>query len=262
MAEQREPYSFSRVTTFEQCARRYRYRYRDGVQEGFDSVESFMGRQVHLALEWMYGERDRGHIPGVEESVAWYCRSWDTSISGGPRVVRIIKDGTSFEGYRRAGAEMLGRFYRSRFARDRSKTVGIEHHFLVPLGDTVEFQGYIDRLATDESGLLHVIDYKTGRKNGRGFAGREAEQLEAYAVAMFAESDVQEIELVLEYLRTGDRVRKRVARADAAATEGRLLERIAALEASTVFPPAPGILCRWCGYNDICEAAAGRGFRP
>src|SRR5688572_3505192 len=36
-------YSFSRITTFEQCARRFRYRYLDKVKEAFDSVEGFMG---------------------------------------------------------------------------------------------------------------------------------------------------------------------------------------------------------------------------
>jgi hypothetical protein len=25
-------------------------------------------------------------------------------------------------------------------------------------------------------------------------------------------------------------------------------------EDATVFPPSPGTLCDWCGYNDICEA--------
>jgi putative RecB family exonuclease len=253
-----EPYSFSRVTTFEQCARRYRYRYLDGVQEGFDSVESFMGRQVHAAIEWLYGERDGGRKPRVDETVARYCASWDAGITAGPRLVRVIKDGTPLEGYRRAGAEMLSRFYQTRFISDRLETVGNEHHFLVTIGERYEFQGYIDRLARDEAGTLHVIDYKTGRKNGKGFTGREAEQLEAYALALFASQPAQEIELVLEYLRIGDRIRKRVRREESAAIESRLVARIEALESSTVFPPNPGILCRWCGYNDVCDAAAAR----
>jgi putative RecB family exonuclease len=254
-----EAYSFSRVTTFEQCPRRYRYRYVDGVQEGFDSVESFMGRQVHAAIEWLYEQRDRqGGKPTIEQTVAWYCAAWDAAVSGGPRVVRVVKEGTTLEGYRRTGAEMLSRFHQSRFSRDRLVTVGNERYFRVKMASGHEFQGYIDRLARDEDGTLHVIDYKTGRKNGRGFTGKEADQLEAYALAMFVQNPEDEMELVLEFLRLGDRVRKRVARSDAASIERRLTERIRALESSSVFPPNPGVLCRWCGYNDICEGAAGR----
>jgi putative RecB family exonuclease len=261
-AESAAPYSFSRVTTFEQCARRYRYRYLDGVQEGFDSVESFMGRQVHAAIEWLYGEREKGRKPRAEETVSWYCASWDSGIAAGPRLVRVVKEGAPLEGYRRSGAEMLSRFHQTRFVSDRLETLGSEHHFLVTIGQRYQFQGYIDRLARDEAGTLHIIDYKTGRKNGRGFAGREAEQLEAYALALFHSQPTDEIELVLEYLRIGERVRKRVRREQSAEIEARLVARIAAVESSTVFPPNPGILCRWCGYNDVCDAVTTRGAFP
>jgi len=262
VAETTTPYSFSRVTTFEQCARRYRYRYLDGVQEGFDSVESFMGRQVHAAIEWLYGEREKGRKPRADEAVAWYCASWDAGIAAGPRLVRVVKDGAPLEGYRRSGAEMLSRFHQTRFVPDRLETLGNEHHFLVTIGERYEFQGYIDRLARDEAGTLHIIDYKTGRKNGRGFAGREAEQLEAYALALFTSQPVDEIERVLEYLRIGERVRKRVRREQRAEIEAGLVGRIAKLESSTVFPASPGILCRWCGYNDVCDAVTARGAFP
>lgn len=255
-------FSFSRVTTFEQCARRYRYRYLDGVQEGFDSVESFMGRQVHAAIEWLYSEREKGRRPRADETVAWYCASWDAGIAAGPRLVRVVKDGAPLEGYRRSGAEMLSRFHQTRFVPDRLETLGNEHHFLVTIGERYEFQGYIDRLARDEAGTLHIVDYKTGRKNGRGFTGREADQLEAYALALFASQPVDEIELVLEYLRIGERVRKRVRREQSGEIETRLVGRIQAVESSTVFPATPGILCRWCGYNDVCDAVTSRGAFP
>jgi RecB family exonuclease len=54
MAESFPTYSFSRITTFEQCARRFRYRYLDGVKEAFHGVEAFMGQRVHEVIEWLF----------------------------------------------------------------------------------------------------------------------------------------------------------------------------------------------------------------
>ena len=254
-----EPFSFSRVTTFEQCPRRYRYRYLDGVQEGFDSVEAFMGRQVHSTIEWLYEERRVERSPTAEDAVGKYCELWDCEIVASRRPVRVVKVDTALEGYRRAGADMITRFHRSRFVSDKLVTIENERHFRVTLGGRFEFQGYIDRLARDERGTVHIIDYKTGRKSSQGFSGREAEQVEAYAVALFTELDeVEELELALEYVRTGDRVRRRVARRECEEIERRLVARIEAVVSSTVFPPIPSVLCRWCGFNDVCDAVVGQ----
>jgi len=251
-------YSFSRVTTFEQCARRFRYRYLDGVKEGFQGVEGFMGSQVHAALEWMYEQRDAGTVPTVEQSVAYYCDEWDRGIAADTAPVRVVKTGIAMETYRRAGAEMLTRYYRERFLADRLRTVENEHHFVVTVGARYEFQGFIDRLAADKDGILHIIDYKTGSRVPKKFEGKEAEQLQAYAMAMFRLGDAQEIELVLEFLKTGARLRSRILRAEADEIEVRLERRIAKAEEASVFPPIPGVLCGWCGYNDLCESAMSR----
>jgi len=254
-------YSFSRVTTFEQCARRFRYRYLDGVKEAFQGVEGFMGNQVHSSLEWLYERRNAGKVPPIEEVVGHYCDQWDRGLAGDAARVRVVKTGIEMESYRRAGAEMLSRFYRERFLSDRLVTVANEHHFVVNVGAEYQFQGFIDRLATDENGLLYVIDYKTGSRVPKKFEGKEAQQLEAYAMAMFRSGDAEEIELVLDFLKTGSRLRRRVLRSEADEIEVRIEQRIMKAEQATVFPPTPGVLCGWCGYNDLCESAMSRYSR-
>ena len=253
--EERAPlYSFSRVSTFEQCARKFRYRYLDQVKEAFDSIEAFMGRQVHETIEWLFGAREQSSPPTAAQAVSRYCERFDADIAGAPRAVRVIKRDETVEAYRRTGAEIVTRFHRERFLNDDLQTIANEKHFELDIGGRFRFQGYIDRLARDAEGRLHVIDYKTGRRAPERFEGKEAEQLEAYAVAVFAESDVAELDLVLEFLRPGRTLRCRVERSRAGELERRLVERIAMAEDATVFPPSPGTLCDWCGYNDICEA--------
>jgi putative RecB family exonuclease len=250
-------YSFSRITTFEQCARRFRYRYLDKVREAFDSVEGFMGRQVHESIEWLFAERLRGTVPSAAQAVARYCEQWDTAIVSGPRTVRVIRRDQDVAGYRRTGAELVARFHRDRFTSDALETVANEKYFEVDVGGRYRFCGYIDRLARDRDGRLYVIDYKTGKRAPQRFEGKEADQLYAYALAMFLETDCRELELVLEFLRAGTTLRARVSRDEAADIDARLAARIAIVEDATVFPPTPGALCDWCGYNDICD-----GYRP
>src|SRR6185295_19901997 len=108
-------YSFSRISTFEQCARRFRYRYLDQVKEAFDSIEGFMGRSVHESIEWLLGERIRGAAPAAAEAVTRFCRRWDEDIVGAPRRIRVVKSGEDVETYRRLGAELVAQFHRERF---------------------------------------------------------------------------------------------------------------------------------------------------
>jgi putative RecB family exonuclease len=264
-------YSFSRVTTFEQCPRRYRYRYVDGVKEGFRSIEAFMGQQVHAAIEWLHGERADGAFPDAEAAVRRYCELWDREKAVSTAPIKVVREGMEVEHYRRMGADIVADFHRTRFVGDPLSTIAIEKHFSLELGGRYRFQGFIDRLARDRDGVVHIIDYKTGARTPSRFEGKDAEQLEAYAVALF-EVGVDdgregtrvpdEIELALEYLRSGTRLFRRIHRDEAAAIADRLVARIEVADTATVFPAVAGALCGWCGFNDLCEAYVPRRGRP
>lgn len=253
-----EIFSFSRVTTFEQCARRYRYRYVDGVREGFQSIEAFMGQQVHAAVEWMFQEKSAGRVPRTEDVVRQYTAAFDRGHAEARSALKVIRQGSVVEDYRRSGAEMLADFHRSRFLADQLETVGLERHFVLDVEQGQRFQGFIDRLARDASGTIHIIDYKTSGRPPLRFGGKDGDQLEAYAVAMFAETGGDELVLMLEYLRNGSTQTRRIRRSEAEETSRRLAARIRTATAANVFPPSPGALCDWCGFNDLCEAYGGR----
>lgn len=257
----RETFSFSRMTTFEQCARRYRYRYVDGVRDAFQSIEAFMGQQAHAALEWMFQERVQGRSPSDGAAVEFYTASFDKARTELGATLKVIKSDGKVEDYRRSGAGMVADFHRTRFLPDRMDTVGLEHHFVLDLGEGRKFQGFIDRLARDESGLLHVIDYKTGGRPPFRFAGKDADQLQAYAVAMFDGTSADQLRLTLEYLKGGATCHQDIRREETVETRRRLAERVRTAAEATVFPTGPGVLCGWCGFNDLCEDARPFGRR-
>jgi len=251
-------FSFSRMTTFEQCPRRYRYRYLDGVREGFQSIEAFMGQQVHATVEWLYNERIAGNEHAVEAAVGRYCSEFDKAGAASKPAIRVIRADMASEHYRRSGAEMLAAFHARRFAADVLETVAMERHFEIDVDEGIRFQGYIDRLARDGDGTLHVIDFKTGSRVPARFEGKDADQLDAYALALFTQNGDDELVLVLEYLRTATVRTKRIRRSQIDEIRRRLAARIAAAQLATVFPPVPGALCGWCGFNDLCEACPPR----
>lgn len=250
-----ELFSFSRVTTFEQCPRRYRYRYLDGVREAFQSIEAFMGQQVHSAVEWLFEEKGAGRTPRAEESVKRYCAEFDRAYAEKRAGLKVIKQGVPVEEYRKSGASMLADFHRTRFLTDTLETLGLEKHFALELKPGQRFQGFIDRLARDAAGTIHIIDYKTGARPPIRFEGKDADQLEAYAVAMFHQTEAEELVLMLEYLRNGTTQVRRIRRTEVTEAHRRLTARIGAAVEANVFPAKPGTLCGWCGFNDLCDAA-------
>ncbi len=50
-------YSHSKLSTFEQCPIKFKYRYIDKIPVEFEkTIEAFLGEIVHEALEWLYTE--------------------------------------------------------------------------------------------------------------------------------------------------------------------------------------------------------------
>jgi len=47
-------YSNSRIETFEQCPRKYKFRYLENIKTGTEGVEAYVGKRVHETLEKLY----------------------------------------------------------------------------------------------------------------------------------------------------------------------------------------------------------------
>lgn len=248
----RNLFSFSRVKTYFQCPLRYRYRYLKGLKEVVRSIESFMGNMVHDVLEWMYDERARGSSPSLESALEVLARRWSAKMSEEVAVIRCADDA---DGYLVTAREMLGRFHRDTFLRDRSETVALEQRLSHRLSDDVVFTGFADRIGRTETGRLFVVDYKTSKKEGDPSEFSEGLQAPLYAACAMIQNGDDEALAGYHYLRHGSTSWQLVD-----AERGRqLLDRFHVLAAevrsATEFEPRPGVLCAWCGFNSICPAA-------
>ena len=73
--------------------------------------------------------------------------------------------------------------------------------------------------------------------------------------------DADELVLMLEYLRTGLTLTRRIGRGEVEEKARRLRARVTVAAEATAWPPTPGTLCDWCGFNDLCEAYTPRRAR-
>ena len=248
----RNLYSFSRLKTFNQCPLRYRYRYLKGLKETFRSIESYLGNAVHDVLEWLYAERDRSGNPSNEAMLERFSARWEEGWSDDIAIVRVSDEPGE---YLRLGREMLDRFQRETFARDRSETVSLEQRLSLRLSPQVVFTGFADRVGRTDKGRLFVIDYKTSRSEGDASEFSEGLQAPLYAACVLDHHDEAEALAGYHYLRHGTTRWQRVDKESAQGLLGRFLELAEEAEAAAEFPARPGILCAWCGFNAICPEA-------
>ena len=253
--ERKSRFSHSRLSSLEQCPRAYSYRYVERIVEAFQSVEAFCGSLVHEALAWLYTEREARRSAEAPALVERFRESWRSRLDGR---VKVVRDGKTAEDHLREGERLLRAHHATTFVRDRRETLAVEPRIDVDLGGHA-FTGFIDRLARDAEGRLHVIDFKTGRAP-RSFE-EAGLQLHGYGLAVLEQHGGVEVMLELDYLR-GSLLTATMTRAEVpviAATLGRKIAAALLAEEAGAFPARPSKLCAWCGYRERCDVS---GFGP
>lgn len=244
-----EPFSYSRISTFEKCPKSYEYKYVLGLSEEFESIERFMGHIVHLTLRWAMEARD-GQVAHTTDVLDMYRRLWQEHL--GPSV-KVIKRGKSPSEYLDSGEQML-RFYSDRLNESwNDEVLALEAPFTFEIDEvpTIPYTGVIDRIARKRDGSIEITDYKTGSSRDKDAHLR---QIKSYAPHVFAEYPSSSVQLNLEYLREDATVKVSYT-VEEAKTDilPVITNRVRTINRTTIFDRRESALCRWCGYNSICE---------
>jgi len=251
-------YSHSRLSTFEQCPRKYKFRYVERFDIGDrQSVEGYLGHCVHKSLDRLYELLMAGKIWSEEELLSHYDKLWDEDKPD----ELYIKDEVLTEGdYRRKGRDMLSGYYSMYHPFDQDKTVALEKNVVVDLDEEglYRVQGYIDRLAVKPDGTIQIHDYKTGQSMMNQQWLDDDRQLAFYQIgAKEMWPDRDKFELVWHYLAVPE---KRVStRTDKDLQEliDSTIQLIREIEQARVddnFPTNETKLCAWCEYHSFCPA--------
>lgn len=255
-------YSHSRLSAFEECPRKFFYRYVAKVKvEREDTIETFLGTLVHDALEKLYRDRMFGKNLSVDELVEHFNSDWQQRFHDG---VAIVRQEYSAEDYRRSGEECLRRYHVRHAPFDESTTLALEQRVTIDLDGTggYRLQGFIDRLIRRSNGSVEIHDYKTNVKLPSQAEKDQDRQLALYQIGVQqCWPDVNEVELIWHFLRHDVTIRS--TRTPAELDQLRkdtiyLIDDIESRRCETDFLPRESGLCGWCPFQKMCPARKHR----
>ena len=250
-------FSPSKLGVYQNCPRRYQYRYVDKISRSRKTPETVVGVAAHSAFEELYELVRGGKLPMLQEVQRVYNREfdagWDESV--------VMKDERfAKEDWRKMGDDCVALYYQAHAPFTQDRTVAIEKRVGFSLlldGREYRIEGFIDRLALAPDGAFEIVDYKTAKSLPNQEHADADWQLALYELAVRREwPDIKEVRLKWHYVRHGKTltsIRDDAARARLLADATALIARI---KLDHAFEPKPGPLCDWCEYRDLCPVFA------
>jgi len=260
----KEIYSPSRLASFEDCPRKFHYRYVEKVPVDTEGVEAFVGKRVHEVLERLYHFTGRGMVPSLAKVLDRFRAMWAEAWR--PERIRIVREGMEPQHYRANGERCLTNYYRRHYPFERGETLGLEERvsFALDTAGGYRVQGVVDRIVRAPDDAIEIHDYKTGQRVPRQEQLDQDRQLALYQIGVAERFEhTGPIRLVWHYLlsdqqRTSSRTPEALA-----SLRGETMDLIDRIRAERAFEPRPSALCRWCEYSEICPAGPGRvGVAP
>jgi putative RecB family exonuclease len=249
-------FSHSKLTTYQQCPQKYKFRYIDEIPPPIRSIELHLGDSVHRALEKLYADAMHGQALSCDEFLAFYQQKWE---EGYTPEMRIVRKGTTARTYLETGRRMLVSYHQRFFPFTQSTTLELEEKFLFPLSENREIRGIIDRLARNKDGSLEIHDYKTSRRLPNPAQVTNDSQLALYEIALRHRwPETQRVSLIWHYLAFDKEILITKTPQQLETVKQNTLKVIQRIESTTSFSTNVTALCDWCEYKEICPAMAKR----
>ncbi len=252
-------YSHSRISTFETCARQFKYRYVDKITVETEGIEAFVGRRVHEILERLYHHVARhSRPPSLAQVLDRFRKDWSHNYHDQILIVRKENPAGYYLG---RGERCLENYYRSHYPFDDGETVAIEERIRLRLDREGRYRcvGIVDRITKQGEGRYEIHDYKTGAYLPPKSTFETDRQLALYQIGLEQTyPDTEQVALVWHYLSHNKTIRSQRSLEQIEDLKSEVISLIDRIEAEERFAPTPGPLCGWCDYNQICDAAPGR----
>jgi len=239
------PYSYSRVSLFEQCPAAWKFRYIDKLPE-IKSPNMVVGSMIHQIVEQylkkLKEKKEHTNLTLLEllfekaqQALPDFAEELEAYRSGVANITLPVFD--------KVGIEVR---------------VALDMDFEPVRYDDVKafLRGRIDRIYQMEDKVV-ITDWKTDRYLPPGKEVVEKDR-QTKLYALFASAFVDEVEefiIELYFLRYGVSRKTSITRDEIDEIREWVLETIAKIEAEREWKPTPGKYCEWCSYLNYCPAA-------
>lgn len=239
----------SSAALFEQCPRRWRFRYVDRLPEPVGE-EAVVGTFAHRVLELLLCEPPADRTQDRAREIA---RSVWPEIESDRDFRSLGLDEAAARAFRWKGWTAIAGLWDHEDPCS-VEVASTERRIEVAL-DGVPFLGVVDRIDRCADGLV-VTDYKSGRPPSRRFQDDKLTQVLLYAAAVAALDGNSPTRARLVYLGQQGRIVEAEAHPDrvgpAVAALRATWERLGEAVRTDTFDPAPGPLCGWCPHVARC----------
>jgi putative RecB family exonuclease len=245
-------FSHSRLSTYEQCKLKYKFKYVDKIQPVTEqSIEAFLGTLVHETLEKLYRDLKFQTTNTLESLLEWYRKEWKRSWNDG---IIIVRKEYGQENYRKMGEQFIRDYYRRYKPFDHSRTIGLEMKVRIKLDEAGRhvLRGYIDRL-TFRDGVYEVHDYKTNANLPITEYLEDDRQLALYAIAVkTGYQDAKKVRLVWHFLAHDKEIILEKSDSQLECLKKETIELIEKIRREKDFKPTLSKLCDWCEFRPDC----------
>jgi putative RecB family exonuclease len=248
-------YSHSKLSTFEQCKLKFKYRYIDRITPKIkETIESHLGRVVHDTLEWVYKQAKKDKSPTIDEIITFYTKKWKKNYNS---EIPIVKKELTVKDYFNKGVEFLVSYY-NEHTPFKDGTIECEKKVWINLDAKGKYKilGFIDRLVYNfETEEYEIHDYKTANNLPSQERIDNDRQLALYSIAikeLFGHD--KEVRLIWHYLAHNKRIDSKRTDEQLHQLKRETLDLIKEIEATEEFPHNKSVLCNWCEFKDICDA--------
>lgn len=176
-------YSFSQLGLYQQCPKKYQFRYLDGLEKSFETTpDLLLGTSVHSSLERFYQQLNIYKKPQKSDLIDYFDTQRSSSLQENWEKI-VMKWDQTLDDYQRRGQHYLSDYYDLHTPFEDIKIVGTElllHFTLEDWPNAPKFRGIVDRLDKDWEYFV-INDYKTNKNLPPEQKDEYREQLTLYA---------------------------------------------------------------------------------
>ena len=248
-------YSHSRISTFENCAYKYKLQYIDKAEPEIENtIEAFMGGIVHQCLEDLYKRKKFKQRVSKESLIKLYRDIWEKEYSDDIKVVKEDQ-GLTADNYKKMGEKFLSDYYDSYKPFEQLTILGVETQDMMTLKDGSRWHVRIDKFACDDKGNYYVCDYKTNARMKDQEEADEDRQLAMYSFWVKDKfKDAKSVKLVWHMLAFNKEVVSERTPQQLEKLQDEVIAIIKKIESAKEYPTNVTPLCDYCGFKYMCPS--------